>query len=115
MNITAPQPSGNICKDCHETIRRGGPGVPRAQTVAKLDNTEFRNGEFAEARATYQQDTQEKIQFGSSKVKKRAKAVKKKDTTKVKQRLKGKMMRVSQYREAGSGFSSQRFAKPAAD
>lgn len=109
MNITSPQPSGNICKDCHETIRRGWPGTPRSETVARLDNLEFKNGPFAEARKVYQEDVRDRIKFGTSKVKKRVKAIKKTEKTKVKQTLKGTMVRVAKYREAGSVSLCQNF------
>ena len=98
MGICHPQPSGELCKDCHETIRRGWPGKPRSEVVAKLADSAFRDEEFAEARATYQQDMRDKIRFGSSKIKKRAKAVKKVEKTKVKQKVSGKMMRLPKYR-----------------
>ena len=103
MGIEQAQPTGEVCRDCHESMRRGFPGTSRAEVLRRVQSdAEFRDGEFAQARATYQSDMQEKIQFGSLRLKKRVQTVKKEDKVEVNNKMKGTMMELAKYHKAGT-------------
>ena len=57
----------------------------------------FREGEFAEARSSYQEDVRERVKFGSSRIKKRQRSVKRNEITSVKNKMAGTMMEETAY------------------
>lgn len=53
LGVEEAQPSGSVCRDCHETLRRGFPGQRGDILKRVMEDPDFRSGEFAEARETY--------------------------------------------------------------
>ena len=103
LGISDPQPTGPLCKDCAEVIRRGYPTLKKDAVVKRLQNDPvFKQGEFHRNRLAYIADVEEKIRFGNSRLKKRAKTVKKTDALVISNKLTGVMVDPVRYREAAS-------------
>lgn len=99
MGITTPQPSGKFCRDCDATAKRGYPGEKREVILARLESDPRAFDEFQGCRITYVEDTMEKIKMGNPRMKKRARTIKQTNEVVLTNKMKGRMMELSAYKQ----------------